>query len=211
MTLSVLCGAAAVAGAALLVWHANPWMDLWGWVQGFLTTHARLVRRTTGMPPSQLAPRLLKVAPVAAGLIAAVQAAGVYGLAAAVLRRLGHPLPAVPPFAAWRAPLWVVWPFAAGIAVMLWPMGKGPATAALNVTMAVGTVYSVVGFGVCYGWLRAHRLLRGTAALVLLGLAGLLGGVGLGAAPAALGLVSSVWARLRPAVDDPGTDEGESV
>lgn len=211
MTLALLVSGFIGAMAALLVWHTNLWMETWAAFTTFLKAHAAQVRQLAGMSPQEVASLLLQAAPVLAASVAALQAGGVYFLSAAVLGRLGHPLPRLSPFATWRGPRWLVWLYLCALAGLLLAGGdKVTGTLALNLSMALGLVYTVMGGAAAYGWLRSRGVRRDTAAVAVVGGVGLLDALGLGVAPTALGVLASFRVPARPPTSGSGDDEEES-
>src|SRR5690606_37330457 len=94
-----------------------------------------------------------------------------YSLNKAVLARLGHhDVPALPPFAAWQAPPWVVWAFAgaAGLYLIHGELGiPGAGTVLYNILSGFMIGFAVLGAATAYGFLRSWRLGRGPAVIIL--------------------------------------------
>lgn len=193
MALALLISAVLGAAATTAVWHANQWAQTWAAMVSFLRAHAAEVRRYTAMSPSQVEGLLLRLVPTVAGGAALLQAAGVYLLSAVALGRLGHALPALPPFAHWRAPRAVAFLYLLALVADLLVGGRQVMGAVfLNVALALGFVFAITGCAVGYGWLRGRGVARDWAALGVVGGAGLLGLLGLGVAPAAVGVYASL-------------------
>lgn len=210
MALALICSSALAALAILLIWHSNLWVQLWAALHELIDAHSTQFRWGTGMSPAQFEALLLQLAPAAVMFAALVQAGAVYILSVAVLRRLGHPLPQLPAFAAWRAPRWLIWPFAVAITARLVLSQKVPEAIAVNLTLALTAVYSVAGLALAYGWLRRRGMARRTVVVVLLGGIGLCDALAVGAFPAVLGVVASLYDDGSGAADS-GGDEGESA
>lgn len=85
-----------------------------------------------------------------------------YGLAALVLRRLGHPISAFPPFAAWRLPRqsWLVLPIGIGLGYVDGEQPGLASAAGSNLLLAGQFAFLVAGLAVIYWWLGRFRLNR---------------------------------------------------
>lgn len=195
MTLGVIVLTLIGAGATMLIWHDNVWADLWSGIHRFLYGHTQLLRQS-GLDPATAERSIAMLLPVA-GLCAAVaESVGVYALSSSVLTRLGQPLPPVPPFAAWRAPRWLIWFYVASLLAVAAGSHievKGVQTIAWNLLAAVGIVYSVVGVAFAYGWFRSRGLTRGRAIALAAGGAWILSALGLSLALPAVGVFASHW------------------
>jgi uncharacterized protein YybS (DUF2232 family) len=104
-------------------------------------------------------------------VVAAVGMAAVsHAVARRVLARFGHPVPGLPPFAAWRVPPPVAagWLAAPALAYLGQRTGSGLlADAALDVQYLFSLLYTVLGLSVAYYLLRRLGLARGLAVAVL--------------------------------------------
>jgi len=81
-------------------------------------------------------------------------------LAGWMLARLGHPVPAMPPFAGWRfpRPLAVVW-VAAEAALLLQSAGRLAGLPAVeNALMVLSMLFALQGAAVAWHWLRGRRI-----------------------------------------------------
>jgi tRNA/rRNA methyltransferase len=122
------------------------------------------------------------------------QAVAVYVIADAVLRRLHSPLPAVPEFARWRAPQWLLAIYLGALAVYF--IARAPAeqvvrAVALNLLLGLGVLYGIVGLAAAYGWLRHRGTPRSrSVALLILG-AAVLEAVGMAALVSIFGMLAS--------------------
>ncbi len=193
MSVALILATGLGALTAILVWHTNIWAQAWTSLTGFLDAHARQVEAISSLSPQEMALLFLRVAPVLGVSVAVLQSAGVYLFSCAALGRLGHPIPSLPPFAEWRVPPAAAWVYAVVLAGLF--LGRGNRVAdvvALNLSMAVGTMYTVTGGAVIYGWLRRRGVGRDLAAVTVVGGVGLLDAFGFGVGPAALGLLASL-------------------
>jgi uncharacterized protein YybS (DUF2232 family) len=92
-----------------------------------------------------------------------------YGMAALVLRRLGHPVGAFPAFASWRLPqqAWLI--LLISIALLYVDRGRGGLAhaAGSNIMLAGQFAFLVSGLAVIYWWLSRFRLNRLAKAAVV--------------------------------------------
>lgn len=112
----------------------------------------------------ELLPQLLGIAVVGAGFIAA----GItYPIAAAVLRRIGHPAPAATPFIRWQLPRWALALFPVA-ALLLWSprwLGESGAgtvawTLGANVWFLAHVLFMIQGLAVAWFYFERWRLGR---------------------------------------------------
>lgn len=129
-----------------------------------LRQQLEVMRELAAVLPGEL-PRLLGIAVVAAGFMAA----GItYPIAAAVLRRVGHPVPAATAFVRWQLPRWTLalYPVAALLLVApRWLGETGPGalawTLGVNAWFAAHVLFLVQGLAVGWFFLDRWRMGKG--------------------------------------------------
>ena len=196
MTIAVIVFTVLGAAATMLIWHDNVWADLWAGVRHLLGTLAPSLKQA-GLDPTTVGHMMTVLFPAFALIAAVAESALVYAVSAAVLSRLGQPVPAVPPFAAWRAPRWGIWTYVAALSIAV--IGsrtgdKGVQAVAWNLLTAAIVVYSIAGLAYAYGWLRSRDIHRRRAIAFLAFGVWMLSATGLGVMVLpALGVFASHW------------------
>ena len=177
----------------VLIWHQNVWAQTWTSMKAFIVSHGALLS-ALHLSAQQATALLRDLLPLVVGGAALGQAVAVYVIADAVLRRLHSPLPAVPEFARWRAPRWLLAIYLGALAVYF--IARAPAeqvvrAVALNLLLGLGVLYGIVGLAAAYGWLRYRGTPRSrSVALLILG-AAVLEAVGMAALVSIFGMLAS--------------------
>lgn len=172
--------AAAALGLGLLVTGVNPLAEM---LRLFEESGqwARGVARRLGLPGEaveqqaqlwELVVQTMRLVLPAALVVGALawSLLGYLG-SAAVLSRLGHPAPPLPPFARWRVPAWAAWGFVALQLLLFALRGQLEGTlaerVALNAFFALMVVFTVNGLATAYFFLARWGVRRGVAVALL--------------------------------------------
>lgn len=101
---------------------------------------------------------------------AVITAMCTYWVARLILPRFGHKIEPLTPFVKWSAPIWLSWAFigALGVSFLAGRVDtmEWAGRLALNIAVAVGFVYLVIGVAVAYQWLST-RIGKGFTILLL--------------------------------------------
>lgn len=177
--LGFLAVAGVAIGLALLLTGVHPLAEMLRLYQESGEWSQRLAQRL-GMPRQALEQQarvweaVVQVLRLALPAALAVGAVGwslfTYLGSAAVLERLGHPVPALPPFARWQLPAWTTWLFLGVQLLMLW-WRTGPGSPAqrvlVNVFFALAIAFVVHGLATAHFFLTRWGFRRGAAVALL--------------------------------------------